>query len=183
MITISELSPALTKAIDHLKGDLSSLQIGRASTQLVEDIQAESYGSQMALKAMANISCPDSTTIRIEPWDKTAVPAIEKAIMEANIGITPQNMGDAILLPIPPMTEERRKDVVKRVHEMAEQTHIVIRNLRHDAMKHVKHQKDEKEVSEDEAKRNEKTIQEAVDKANSEVTDTAKAKEVDVMKV
>lgn len=109
MITFAELSPALTKAIDHLKGELSSLQIGRASTTLVEDIQVESYGSMMGLKATANISCPDATTIRVEPWDKTLMPVIEKAITEARIGITPQNMGDSILLPIPPMTEDRRE--------------------------------------------------------------------------
>ena len=183
MLNPTELQSALDKAIEHLKGELSSLQIGRASTNLVEDIQAESYGSMMALKAMANITCPDTKTIRIEPWDKTGLPAIEQAIIEAKIGITPQNMGDSILLPIPPLTEERRRDVVKRVHELGEHTHITVRNLRQDAMKAVKNQKDEKAISEDEAKKVEKDIQEMVDKANTETTDVTKAKEVDVMKV
>lgn len=183
MITHAELNSALGKALDHLKTELKNLQIGRASTNLVEDIMAESYGSQMPLKAMANITCPDTKTIRIEPWDKTALPAIEKSIVEAKIGITPQNMGDSILLPIPPLTEERRKTVVKRVHELEEHTHITVRNLRQDAMKMVKHQKDEKEISEDEAKKAEKNIQDSIDKMNKDVSEVAKVKEVEVMKV
>lgn len=183
MITHAELITALNKALEHLKIELKNLQIGRASTALVEDIMAESYGSQMPLKTMANITCPDTRTIRIEPWDKSALGAIDKAIIEAKIGITPQNMGDSILLPIPPLTEERRKVVVKRVHELEEHCHITVRNLRQEAMKMVKHQKDEKEISEDEAKKAEKNIQESIDKINKEIAEVAKVKEAEVMKV
>lgn len=183
MITHSELISALAKALEHLKTELKNLQIGRASTALVEDIMVESYGSQMPLKTIANITCPDTRTIRIEPWDKNALGSIDKAILEARIGITPQNMGDSTLLPIPPLTEERRKIVVKRVHELAEHAHITVRNLRQDAMKRVKHQKDEKEISEDEFKKAEKNIQDSIDKTNKDIIETAKIKEAEVMKV
>ena len=137
----------------------------------------------MALKTMANITCPDSQTVRVEPWDKSNVAAIEKAILEANIGITPQNMGEYILLPIPPMTEDRRKDIVKKVHDLAEHSRIAVRNNRQDAMKFVKLQKDEKEISEDVAKQEEKSLQELTDNANKEIDAITKAKEEDIMKV
>ena len=171
------------KPIDHLRKELSALQVGRASTALVEDIQVDSYGSHMALKTTANISCPDSKTIRIEPWDKSLVGVIEKALQESNIGINPQNMGDCILLPIPPMTEDRRKDLVKVVHEMGEHAKISIRSLRHDEMKQIKKLKDDKEISEDQAKDQEADAQEHIDAANKEIDDIVKAKEKDVMTV
>ena len=137
----------------------------------------------MSLKSMANISCPDSRTIRIEPWDKSALESIEKALREAEIGINPQNMGEYILLSVPPMTEERRRQVVKRVHEEAEKARISIRNIRHDFLKKVKHQKDEKEISEDEASRLEKQIQEKIDEANKEIDSISKSKEQEVLTV
>lgn len=182
-MTLQTLQAQITKIVDHLKHELTSLQIGRASTALVEDIQVESYGAQMPLKGVANISCPESTTIKIEPWDKSQVGVIEKAIQESNIGINPQNMGDSILLPIPPMTEERRKDLVKVVHEMAEGARIGVRNARQEAMKKVKNQKDNKEISEDQAKDLENDIQEEIDTWNKSIDEISKKKEEDVMTV
>lgn len=180
---IAELSTALDKAIKHLKEQFTSLQAGRANTSMVEEIQVESYGSMMDLKSVANISCPDAKTIRIEPWDKSLVGKIEKAIQVADIGIMPQNMGEHLLLPIPPMTEERRKKLVKLVHEEAEQARISVRNLRHDFLKKVKYQKDENEISEDEQKKREKQIQEKVDEANKQIEEISSGKEKDIMTV
>lgn len=179
----TDLQTQLDKAIGHLQKEFAGLQIGTASAVLVEDIEVESYGSMMPLKNVANVSCPDPKTLKIEPWDKSVLGEIEKAINLANIGINPQNMGEHLFLPIPPMTEDRRKQLVKFVHELAEKTKISIRNARHDELKMVKLQKDESEISEDEQKRLEKEIQEAVDKANQKVDESAKLKEKDILTV
>ena len=178
-----DLKTDIAKAIDHLRSEYAKLQTGRANAALVEELEVESYGSMMALKATANITCPDAKTIRIEPWDKSLIGEIEKSIQSANIGLNPQNMGDSIILPIPPMTEERRKDIVKIVHKLGENAHISIRSARHEAMKTIKHQKDEKEISEDQQKDAESDVQEAIDKANKEVDELMKVKETDVMSV
>lgn len=177
---ISDLEKTVTGAVAHLRQVYGGLQAGRASASLIDDIQVESYGSMMPLKNIATISCPDARTLRIEPWDKAMVGVVEKGIVIADIGITPQNMGAHILLPVPPMTEERRKKLVKIVHEEAENAKIVIRNARQEAMKKIKADAD---LSEDEKKRFEKDIQELVDARNKEVEETAKKKETDILTV
>lgn len=179
----SSLAKQLDGALLHLQKEFSALQIGRASTVLVEDIEVESYGSLMPLKNVANISCPDSKTIKIEPWDKSVLGHIERAIQEANLGINPQNKGEYLFLPIPPMTEDRRKQMVKFVHELAEKAKISIRNARHDELKMIKALKEESEISEDEQKALEKKVQEQVDKANQGVDERAKQKEKDILTV
>lgn len=180
---LNELQVLIEKAINHLKSEFSSLQIGRANVSLVDGIEIDSYGSKMPLKQVANIACPDAKTIKIEPWDKSLVKEIEKAITEANIGINPQNMGESIFLPIPPMTEDRRKDMVKLVHELAEKAKISVRNARHDAMKLAKIQEDEKEISEDQLKDLEADIQEKVDDANKLIESISKNKETEILTI
>lgn len=177
---ISALENTVSGAIEHLRQVYSSLQAGRASAAMVDDIQVESYGSMMPLKSTANISCPDAKTIRIEPWDKSLIGGIEKAIQIADIGITPNNMGDCILLPIPPMTEDRRKKLVKVVKDEAETAKIAVRNSRQDVLKKVKADAD---LSDDEKKAMEKDVQEVVDKANKNIEELAKKKEADVLTV
>jgi len=179
---IQDLSSQLQKVVDHLRSDFSGLHIGRANTALVDEISVQSYGAQMPLKATANISCPDSQTIRIEPWDKNIIGEIEKSIREADIG-NPQNMGQYILIPVPPMTEERRKQMVKRVNEMTEDARISVRNVRQDALKNVKAQKEAKEISEDELGRFEKQIQEKVDEINKSIEEVSKKKEQDILTI
>lgn len=178
-----DLQAQVQKSIDHLKQEFASLQIGRASASLVDSVTVEVYGAASPLKQVANISCPDAKTIKIEPWDKSLVGDIEKAVHEANIGITPQNMGESIFLPIPPMTEERRKDIVKKVHQLAEDTKISIRNSRHDAMKFIKLQKEENEISEDQQKDLESDVQEIIDKSNKEIEELSKKKEQEILTV
>ena len=178
-----DLSIQIENTISALKKEFAALQIGRASVALVDEVQVESYGAKMGLKGVANVSCPDAKTIKIEPWDKNLIKDIEKAIMEANIGIMPQNMGESILLPIPPMTEERRKQIVKMVHEFVERSKIAIRNARQEAIKQVKKQKEEGDISEDVQKDMEVEVQEKVDKANKEVELLGKNKEAEILKV
>ena len=177
------LDSQIQKAIDHLQKEFSSLQTGRANSALVEEIEVDSYGSMTGLKTVANISCPDPKTIKIEPWDKNMVGPIEKAIQEAKIGINPQNMGDHLYLPVPPMTEERRRDMVKLLHEFSEKAKISIRSARHEAMQEIKEFKEAGELSEDEQKDMETEVQEKVDTANKRVDELAKNKDREIMSV
>jgi len=130
----------------------------------------------MALKSVANISCPDPKTIKIEPWDKSVLGEIEKAIQQANIGINPQNMGEHLYLPIPPMTEDRRMQLVKMVHELSEKAKISVRNARHDAISAL----DADTLSEDQMRDAKSDIQEAVDTANKTIDEVSKNKETDI---
>lgn len=177
---VDALQKTIDGAVDHLRQSFSTLQAGRANTAMVEDLEVESYGAMMQLKATANISCPDARTVRIEPWDKSLIGAIEKAIVVADIGVTPQNMGDTILLPIPPMTEERRKKLVKIVHEEAEHAKIAVRNARQDTMKKIKADAD---LSDDEKKDLEADAQERVDAINKTIDEMGKKKEADILTI
>ncbi len=177
------LTTALSSALDHLRAQLAKLQVGRAQTGMIDSVQAEQYGTMSPIKAMANISVPDAQTLRVEPWDKTVLSAIETAIRNANLGLNPQNMGDYLLIPVPALTEERRKQLVKTVHEEGEKARIAVRNARHDAIKEVKTMKDGKDISEDEAKDMESDIQKEVDQANTDIESIVKKKEADVMTV
>lgn len=175
--------PDFSKVINHLKDEFAGLQIGRASAGLVEGLMVETYGSMQPLKAIASVSVPDARTIQIQPWDRGVLSVVEKAIRESDLNLNPSNNGLAIILSIPPLTEERRRDLVKVVGRMAEDARISVRNLRHDAMAVYKRQEHDGEMSEDERKRAEKVLQEKVDAVNAEITDLAKKKEEAIMTV
>lgn len=179
----ADLSQQIEKAFSHLKSEYAALQIGRASAALVEEIQVESYGAHVPLRNTANISCPDVKTVKIEPWDKGLVGEIEKVLRTSSININPQNMGDYILLPIPPLTEERRKQIVKLVYEMSEHTKISVRQARQDAIKDLKRQKNDKEISEDDFKKREKQVQEKIDQINKEIDVLTNQKEKEILTV
>jgi ribosome recycling factor len=180
---LKKLEDELEKALNHLHDEYASMQIGRASAALVDRIQVESYGVVQPLKAIANISVPDAKTIQIQPWDRGTLAAIEKAIMLAELGLTPQNDGIVVRLNIPALTEERRRDLTKLVFKMAEETKISVRNLRHDAMEEVKKEQKANLITEDQQKFAEKKIQEQVDEANESIEKASKDKEADVLKV
>ena len=171
------------KALNHMNDEFSRLQIGRANPSLIEHISVEAYGSQQPLKNMANISVPDPKTLHIQPWDKSVMRDIEKAIQTAGLGLNPVNNGVAILLTIPPLTEERRKDIVKIVHQLAEEARISIRNARQTAHSTFKQMSQNKEITEDDATGAEKRLQEKVDDYNKQVAEAAKTKEEAVMTV
>ncbi len=173
----------MKKVIEHLKTEYSHLQIGRASASLVEGVMVEAYGTHQSLKGLAHISVPDAKTIQIQPWDKSTLQPIEKAIMMANIGLTPNNDGIVIRINIPPLTEERRKDLTKVVHKLAEDARISVRHARQGVMDKIKAQEKAKELSEDAAGGLEKKLQDKVDSMNKEIETLAKNKEHDVMTV
>lgn len=180
---ISHLEQELKKALDYLHKEYAGLQIGRASTGLVEMLEVEAYGATQPLKNMANISCPDPKTIQVQPWDKSVMGTVEKAIRDSDLGLNPVNNGNVLLIVIPPLTEERRKDLVKIVHKEAEEAKVAVRQARHNAINKLKNLEKEKEISEDELKQEEKKVQEKVDEMNKKIEEDAKHKDSEVMSV
>ena len=180
---MEELIKKCQDALDHLHNEYAKIQTGRANAALVESIMVDSYGVKSPLKALANISIPEAKQIAIQPWDRGQLSNIEKAILEADLGLVPQNDGVLIRLNLPPLTEERRKDLVKLVHKYAEDARISIRTARHDSLNQFKEMEKAKEISEDELKGKEKNVQEKVDEFNKMVEEASKKKEEDVMTV
>lgn len=180
---IQELGQKCEDSIDHLHQEYTKLQTGRASVALVEHIMVDSFGSKTQLIGMASLSTPESNQIVIQPWNRDQMPNIEKALTEANLGMTPQNDGTLIRLNIPPLTEDRRKDLVKLVHQYAEDSRISVRNARHEAINAMKDLEKAKEISEDELRGKEKEVQDNVDGYNQKIEEAAKHKEKDIMTV
>lgn len=172
-----------TGVLSHFKAELSKLQTGRATPALVEDLLIEVYGVSQPIKAAASISIPEATSIMISPWDKNNLNAIAKAIQNSALGLNPVNDGICIRLNLPPLTEERRKELAKVVQKIAEEAKIAVRNVRHELMKEVEQQEKDKLISEDELAGEEKKIQTAVDKANAEVEEIADKKAKDIMTI
>jgi ribosome recycling factor len=178
----SQTSTLMDKAINHLEAELVKIRAGKANPSMLDGIVADYYGSPTPISQVANISTLDARTISIQPWEKNMLAVIERAIMAANIGITPQNDGVMIRLFLPPLTEERRKELVKKCNGEGEQAKIAIRNIRRDAIEDIKKlQKDG--LSEDAAKDAEADIQQITDKHTSLVEKHLEAKEKEIMAV
>lgn len=180
---LQDAKQELQKAIHHLEGEFSKLQMGRANPALVEGIFVEQYGSLQAIKNCASVNILDPQTLSIVPWDKTLVHPIAKAITDAGVGLNPQTQADSVLIRVPQMTEDRRKDMCKIVKKFAEEGKVSIRNIRGEFMKQIKKQETEKLISEDAAKDLEKDLQKLVEDTNKAIDEAAKKKESDVMKV
>ncbi len=180
---IAEARGRMEKAIEHLQTDLTSVRTGRASPSLVERLPVEQYGTEMPLNQLATIAAPEARLLTISPWDKGSLGAIEKAIRKSSLGLNPSNDGTVIRLAIPPLTEERRRAMVKIVHDKVEQGRIAIRNIRRDAMAQAREFRDEKMISEDEERRAEGQIQELTNKFVAQADQLGKAKEQDLMAV
>lgn len=180
---ISEAVQKMQTAIKFLHDEFAKFQTGRASTALVEGITVEVFGARMPIKGVASLSTPESNQIAIQPWNRDHLVAIEKAIRESSLGLNPSNDGLMIRLIIPPLTEERRKDLVKLVHRYAEECRVSIRNARHEALKKLEAMEKNKTISEDELAGKEKALQKEVDDSNSKVEEAAKRKEKDIMTV
>jgi ribosome recycling factor len=172
----------MDKAIGALKRDLATLRAGRATPSLLDRIQVEYYGAMTPVNQLANLSTPDSRTLLIQPWDKSSMGAIEKAIMKSDIGLTPSNDGTIIRIVIPALTEERRADLVKMTKKYGEEAKIAIRNIRRDANDEIK-KLEKSGVSEDESRRHQEDIQKFTDKFIAEVDKVLAAKEKEIMEV
>lgn len=172
----------MEKAIGSLKKELASLRAGRATPALLDRVQVEYYGSMTPVNQLANINTPDSRTIIIQPWDKSSVAAIEKAILKSELGLTPSNDGAAIRLSIPPLTEERRGELVKMTKKYGEEAKVAIRNIRRDANDDIK-KLEKSSISEDESRRHQEDIQKSTDKYIAEIDKVLVGKEKEIMEV
>ncbi|GAP94654.1 ribosome recycling factor [Leptolyngbya sp. NIES-2104] len=173
----------MKKAIDAVRRDFNTIRTGRANSSLLDKITVEYYGTETPLKQLANISTPDSTTIQIQPYDRSAMNSIEKAISLSDIGLTPNNDGQSIRLNIPPLTSDRRKELVKLAAKYAEAGKVSIRNIRRDGVDAVKKQEKDKEISEDQARDTQEKIQKLTDKYIAEVEKVLAEKEKDITTV
>lgn len=180
---INEAKQKMQTAIKFLHDEYSKFQTGRATVGLVDGITVEVFGTTMPLKGVANLATPEANQITIQPWNRDHLSAIEKAIRESNLGLNPSNDGIMIRLILPPLTEERRKDLVKLVHRYAEDARVSIRNARHEAMKKMDAMEKNKAISEDELTGKEKALQKEVDEFNAKVEDEAKRKEKELLTV
>ncbi|MFX3632949.1 MAG: ribosome recycling factor [Candidatus Pristimantibacillus sp.] len=172
----------MDKAIGALKRDLQTLRAGRATPALLDRVQVEYYGALTPVAQLANVNTPDSRTLFIQPWDKTSISAIEKAILKSDLGLTPSNDGSAIRITIPPLTEERRADLVKMTKKYGEEAKVAIRNIRRDANDDVK-KMEKTTISEDESRRHQEDIQKATDRFIAEVDKVLVVKEKEIMEV
>lgn len=173
---------SMDKAIEHCENEIAKIRAGKAMPSMLDGIVVDYYGNPTPLSQVANVNTPDARTLVIQPWEKTLIPEIEKAIMEANIGLNPQNDGTIVRLNVPPLTEERRRDLVKKVKEEAEKGRIAIRNIRKDANEKIKRLKSEG-VSDDEMKTGEAEVQKLTDAYIVKVDKEAENKEKDIMTV
>jgi ribosome recycling factor len=177
----SDLQRRMHGAVEALKHDLGGLRTGRASTALLDHITVEVYGAQMPLNQVATVSVPEPRLLTVQVWDKSSVHPIEKAIQSAGLGLNPITDGQLIRLPIPDLTEERRKELAKLVGQYAEKARIAVRNVRRDGMDHLKNDEKKHEISEDERKRLEHEVQKLTDQTIAEIDGAAEAKEKEIL--
>jgi ribosome recycling factor len=173
----------MSKALDALRRDLTSVRTGRANPAILDRVMVEYYGTSSPINQVASISVPESRMLVIQPWDKGSIPAIEKAIMKSDLGVTPSNDGQIIRIALPQLTEERRKQMVKIVHQQTEDAKVSIRNVRRDAITHIKELMNEKMISENDERRGEHQVDELTKKFTDEAEKIGKAKEAEVLEV
>ena len=173
----------MAKSVETLRHDLTKLRTGRAHTSLLDHIMVDYYGSEVPLKQVANVNVEDARTLTITPWEKPMVAVIEKAIMKSDLGLNPNTAGTVMRIPLPPLTEERRRDMIKVVRHEAEGARVAIRNIRRDANNDFKELLKEKEISEDEERRAAEQIQKLTDLAIADVEKVLQAKEAELMEI
>ena len=180
---IDQLKEKMASSLEALKRDLVKIRTGRASLSLLDGIKVNAYGSQMTLDQVSALTIPESNMIVIKPWDPQVLPAIEKAILASSLGLTPASDGNVVRLTIPPLTGERRKELVKQVKKLGEEHKVAVRNIRRDANETLKKMKKDKELSEDDMFRLQEEAQKATDEFINRIEDTILGKEKEVMAV
>lgn len=180
---ITEIESRMIKSIETLKGEFSRLRTNRAHPSLLEHIRVSFYGTETPLNQVASVAVENNRTLMITPWDKNMVAPIEKAIMTSDLGLNPISAGMVIRVPLPALTEQRRKELVKVVRDTAEQGRVAIRNIRRDANQQNKELSKDKKISEDEERRNEASIQKVTDKYIAEIDKLLAGKEAEIMEI
>lgn len=180
---LSEAKESMLKALEALHHEMDTVRTGRASAHLLDQLRVDYYGSLVPINQVANVGAPEPRLITVAPWDKTSIPLIEKAIQESKLGLTPSNDGNMIRLPIPALTEDRRKELVKVVRQYAEESRVSVRNHRRDANDLIKAGQKDGEIPEDDAKRASDDVQELTDAYIKQIEEYLKHKEDEIMEV
>ncbi|MCF8149196.1 MAG: ribosome recycling factor [Burkholderiaceae bacterium] len=173
----------MQKSLEALKADLAKVRTGRAHTGILDHVQVDYYGSQVAITQVANVTLIDARTIGVQPWEKPMVAKVEKAIRDSDLGLNPSSQGELIRVPMPSLTEERRRDLIKVIKHEGENAKVAIRNLRRDAISHLKDAVKKKEISEDDERRAQDDIQKLTDRYVAEVDRALAEKEKDLMAI
>lgn len=181
--SFKEAKAKMDKAVEVVEHNLNTLRTGRASPTMIEGVGVEAYGTETPINQLATITTPDASTIAIQPWDQNILGAVEKGILKANIGLTPNNDGKMIRLNVPQLTEESRKDMVKRAHEIAEEGRVAIRNVRRHANDEIKKKEKSGDISEDESRKMQDRVQEVTDQHIKEIDTFLEKKEKEIMTV
>lgn len=180
---VEELRQGIAESLEALRGDLGKLRTGRANTKILDGVRVEYYGSATPLNQVAQLSVPESRLITVKPFDKTLIGEIERAINNSDVGITPMNDGEMIRLPIPPLNEERRRDLVKQAKARGEDAKISMRNQRRDANEMLKEYEKDKTISEDDLKKGLERVQTETDRGNKQVDETLQQKEKEILEI
>lgn len=180
---INDMKSHMEKSVESLRREYQKVRTGRANTGLLDEIRVDFYGNPSPLNQVATLAIPEPRTITIQPWESKMIPVIEKAILNANLGFTPSNDGKLIRISLPPLTEERRKEIVKSLKKTAEDAKIAIRNIRRDAIDGLKKLEKDKKISEDDLKRGEKEVQDVTNVYVAKVDEVLAHKEKEVMEV
>jgi ribosome recycling factor len=180
---LADAKERMGKSVESSRGELATVRTGRASPHLLDRIAVDYYGSPTPLKQLANVAATDARLLTVTPFDKSAIEAIEKSIRESDVGVTPSNDGSVIRLQIPELTEERRREMVKVVHGVAEEGRVAVRNIRRDTMSDLRELKKEGEVGEDEERRAESSLQKQTDEAIAAIDAALKGKEEEILEV
>ena len=180
---LADLHDRIGKTLDSLRSDLSTVRTGRASLHMLDGVRVDYYGTPTPLNQVATLSVPEARLIMVKPWEKNLIPVIDKAIRDANLGFNPQSDKDLVRIPIPPLTEERRKEIVKQVKGKGEEFKIAIRNERRDAKELIESTQKDGEISEDDAKKALEKMQKETDEGIKKIDEIVAAKEKDVMQI
>jgi len=180
----TETHERMDKAVDAVRREFAKIRTGKATVSLLDGVKVDAYGSSVPLRQVANISVPEARLLVVQPWDKKLLGDIEKSIQSADLGLNPSNDGNIIRVPIPPLTEERRKELVRYVHKLAEEGRVAVRNVRRDVNESLKEMQKNGDISEDDYHRaHDKTIQEMTDESIHEIDTALAAKETELMEV
>jgi len=180
---LADMKSTMEKTLNVLKNEFQKVRTGRASTSILDGVKVDYYGNSSSISQVATLAVPEPRTITIAPWEAKIIPAIEKAILNANIGLTPSNDGKVIRLNLPPLTEERRKEIVKELKKKAEDDKVALRNIRRDAIDRLKKLEKDKQVTEDELKRYEKEVQDTTKSFEARIDEAVLHKEKEVLEV
>lgn len=183
MPSVREAKSQMEKAVEAVRREFSGVRTSKATPALLDTIRVDAYGSKMPVNQVATVSAPEPRLLVVQPWDQSLVPVVEKAIRTGDLGLNPATEGGVIRVPIPPLTEERRKELVRVLHKLAEEGRVAVRHARQEANKDIKRLKDTHEISEDDAERQLKEVQRLTDDFISKIDQLLKSKEAEVMEV